>query len=129
MTELVVLGGGQDHAGCYSGSSYALVSDDRTYLLDCGEACAGRMGAFGVNPLSVRAVFISHMHYDHMAGLFNFLFGVWATCRTEEDVPIGIRDWASWGRLAEDALPTSLRVAVPEKSVQSLETPEILKPQ
>jgi len=121
VRELVILGGGPDAAGCYAGSSYALVSDERTYLLDCGEGAAGRMAAFGVNPLSVRAAFISHMHFDHMAGLFNFLFGVWATCRREEEVPIGIRDWASWGRLAEDALPTSLRVAVPQGAVQSLE--------
>jgi ribonuclease Z len=121
LRELVILGGGPDAAGCYAGSSYALVSDGRTYLLDCGEGAAGRMAAFGVNPLSVRAAFITHMHYDHMAGLFNLLFSVWATCRREEDVPIGIRDWASWGRLADDALPTSLRVAVPQGAVQSLE--------
>jgi len=121
MTELVILGGGQDPVGCYAGSSYALVCDDRTYLLDCGESCAGRMSAFGVDPLSVRVVFLTHMHYDHMAGLFGFLFGVWATCRTEEDVPVGIRDYSSWGRLADDELPESLRVAVPEKAVQSLE--------
>jgi ribonuclease BN (tRNA processing enzyme) len=121
MREIVVLGGGRDAAGCYAGSSYALVSDERTYLLDCGEASAGRMSAFGVNAMSVRAAFITHMHYDHMAGLFNFLFGVWAFCRREEEVPVGIREWASWGRLSENALPTSLRVAVPQGAVQSLE--------
>jgi len=121
MRELIILGGGQDSAGCYAGSSYALVDAGRAYLLDCGEAAAGRMSAFGVNALSVRTVFITHMHYDHMAGLFNFLFGVWATCRREEDVPIGIREWASWGGLDESALPESLRVAVPQGALQSLE--------
>lgn len=121
MRELVILGGGQDPAGCYAGSSYALVCDERVYLLDCGEAAAGRMAAFGVNPLKVRAAFITHMHYDHMAGLFNFLFGVWAACRREDEVPEGMREWASWARLADDALPASLRVAVPQGALQSFE--------
>ena len=121
MRELVILGGGPDAPGCYAGSSYALVQDGRTYLLDCGEGAAGRMAAYGVNPLSVRVAFISHTHYDHFAGIFNLLFGIWAACRREEDVPIGIREWASWARLSADALPKSLRVAVPQGAVQSLE--------
>jgi ribonuclease BN (tRNA processing enzyme) len=120
MTELVILGGGKDPAGCYAGSCFALVGSQGAYLLDCGEAAPGRMAACGVNQLSVRAVFITHMHYDHMAGLFNFLFGVWAYCRREDEVPPAIRPWSNWGRLHDEQLPKLLEVAVPQEGLQAL---------
>jgi len=121
MTELVVIGGGDDPNGCPVGRSYALVTTEATYLLDCGDSCGALLHRNGIGPLSVRAVFITHMHYDHMAGLFGFLFGVWAYCRREEDVPAAIREYSSWGRLSDSALPESLTVAVPAEAVGALE--------
>jgi len=120
MAELVVLGGGYDSHGCSGGNSYALLSGGAAYLLDCGDACGARLGPNGIDPLTVRSVFITHMHYDHMAGLFGFLFSVWGHCRREEDVPSAIRDYSAWGRVAEEDLPESLTVAAPAEAVQSL---------
>ena len=121
MAELVVVGGGRDSDGCPLGRCYAVQTGERAYLLDCGDSCGALLRRRGIDPLSVRAVLISHMHYDHMAGLFQFLFGVWAYCRREEDVPEAIREYSSWGRLPESALPESLTVAAPAEAVQSLE--------
>jgi ribonuclease BN (tRNA processing enzyme) len=122
MAEIVVLGGGRDPNDCPVGRSYALVAQGTTYLLDCGDGCGALLRRNGIDPLSVRAVFITHMHYDHMAGLFGFLFGVWAYCRREEDVPEAIRQYSSWGRLPESSLPDLLTVAVPEEAVEALES-------
>jgi ribonuclease BN (tRNA processing enzyme) len=121
MAEIVILGGGHDPAGCPLGRSYALVVDGAVYLLDCGDSCGARLRPNGIDPISVRAVFITHMHYDHMAGLFGFLFNVWAYCRREEDVPVSIRSYSSWGRLSDEQLPSSLTVAVPREGVDPLE--------
>ena len=121
MAEIVILGGGQDPQDCPVGRSYALVTESGTYLLDCGDACGALLRRNGIDPLSVRAVLITHMHYDHMSGLFGFLFGVWAYCRREEDVPEAIRGFSSYGRLPESALPNALTVAVPEEAVEALE--------
>jgi hypothetical protein len=120
MAELVVLGGGYDPSGCAGGNSYALLSNGASYLLDCGDACGARLRPNGIDPLSVRSVFITHMHYDHMAGLFGFLFSVWGWCRREEEVPESIRAYSSFGRVAEADLPKSLTVAVPAEAAQSL---------
>ena len=121
MAELVIVGGGEDPDGCPSGSSYALVTDQSTYLLDCGESCGARLRRYGINPLSVRAVFISHMHYDHVAGLFGFLSSVWIACRREKEIPPAVQEWASRAKLPDSALPESLTVAVPQESVRPLE--------
>ena len=121
MAEIVVLGGGKDPDGCSAGSSYALVTNGATYLLDCGESCGTRLRRYGIDPLSVRAVLISHMHYDHMAGLFGFLTSVWITCRREQEIPPAVLEWASRAKLPDSALPESLTVAVPQESVLALE--------
>lgn len=43
---------------------------EQLYLLDAGEGVQGRLFAAGINPLRLRGVFISHLHGDHVYGLF-----------------------------------------------------------
>lgn len=42
------------------------------YLIDCGEPCDALMIRSGRKPYNVRAVFITHMHDDHVSGLSAF---------------------------------------------------------
>jgi len=46
---------------------------EQYYLVDAGEGVQQQMFRYGVNPLKLRAVFISHLHGDHVFGLFPLL--------------------------------------------------------
>lgn len=48
--------------------------NDRYYWFDAGENCSHKAYTSGVDVSRVRAVFISHMHIDHIGGLANLMF-------------------------------------------------------
>ena len=43
---------------------------EQYFLVDAGEGVQSRMMRFGVNPMKLSAIFISHLHGDHVFGLF-----------------------------------------------------------
>lgn len=47
--------------------------NEQYYLLDAGEGAQTQMFRMGINPMKLRAVFISHLHGDHVFGLFPLL--------------------------------------------------------
>ena len=47
--------------------------NEQYYLVDAGEGTQQQMFRRGINPLKLRAVFISHLHGDHVFGLFPLL--------------------------------------------------------
>jgi ribonuclease Z len=46
---------------------------EQYYLLDAGEGTQQQLFRYGVNPLRLRAVFLTHLHGDHCFGLFPLL--------------------------------------------------------
>lgn len=50
---------------------YLVESASTRLLLDAGPGCAQRLLEHGFEPYSVDAVYISHRHVDHLAGLFD----------------------------------------------------------
>lgn len=54
-------------------SAYALTVAGKLFLLDCGAPVSSLLYQYGLDPLDVRAVFLSHWHMDHVAGLGLFL--------------------------------------------------------
>ncbi len=46
---------------------------EQYYLVDAGEGVQQQLIRYGINPLRLRAVFISHLHGDHVFGLFPLL--------------------------------------------------------
>lgn len=47
--------------------------NEQYYLVDAGEGTQQQLIRYGINPLKIRAVFISHLHGDHVYGLFPFI--------------------------------------------------------
>ncbi|MBQ7297493.1 MAG: MBL fold metallo-hydrolase, partial [Alistipes sp.] len=43
---------------------------EQYYLVDAGEGVQQQLIKYGINPLKIREVFISHLHGDHLYGLF-----------------------------------------------------------
>jgi ribonuclease BN (tRNA processing enzyme) len=86
-TRLVLLGTG---GGAYPkvtrcGSANAIVVGDTTYLVDCGEGVHRQLWRAGLTvnerfapdrPL-VRALFVTHLHADHILDLANLVQGSW----------------------------------------------------
>ena len=50
-------------------TAHALNVHEQFFLIDCGEGTQERMRAFGIPPMKLGAVFISHLHGDHVFGL------------------------------------------------------------
>ena len=53
--------------------SYALVYNGEVFLFDCGEGTQLQMLKYGVNTYKTKAVFITHVHGDHVIGIAGLL--------------------------------------------------------
>ncbi len=67
---------------------------DRHYLFDCGHGSTNQMVAAGVNPASVNHVFLSHLHYDHIADFAYFMITTWMANRQISPIVVGPEDTA-----------------------------------
>ncbi|WP_375195964.1 MBL fold metallo-hydrolase [Sphingobium sp.] len=69
--EFITLGtmGGPVPDGERSQPANAIVKGDRVYLVDAGDGAVEQLGRAGIPLAKVRAVFISHLHVDHVGGL------------------------------------------------------------
>lgn len=72
--ELVLLGtrGGPPVDPFRAGQASALVVDGVTYVIDCGRAAVTQYVHAGLTLASMRAIFITHLHADHVADYYNF---------------------------------------------------------
>ena len=93
-TRLVTLGTGRPSPNPYrAGPSYALIVNDRPYLIDAGEGIwrsiakaaliNGDEITRGFSPEKLKYLFLTHLHQDHTVGIpslllspFNWIFGI-----------------------------------------------------
>jgi ribonuclease BN (tRNA processing enzyme) len=54
--------------------SFVIEQDEQVYWFDAGECCSRTAHLMGIDLLSVRAIFISHPHMDHIGGLPNLVW-------------------------------------------------------
>ena len=66
-----VLGGANVDPGHENDAASFLL--DEQWLIDTGWWCVKSLRQFGLDPLGVRGVFITHPHVDHISGLFGLL--------------------------------------------------------
>lgn len=62
-------------------TSIAAQIREKTYLIDIGTGATRNMIAAGIDPLSVEALFLTHLHFDHTADLPVFVIGSWMSGR------------------------------------------------
>lgn len=65
-------------------SSYLYTFPEAVLLLDCGEPVSRSFKASGLSYDSIDRVLISHLHFDHIGGLFMLLQGFWLESRRKE---------------------------------------------
>ena len=56
--------------------SFVVEANGGVYWFDAGEGCSYTAHLLGIDLLSVRAIFISHTHMDHIGGLGNLLWNM-----------------------------------------------------
>lgn len=130
-TEVRFLGSGD--AFCAAGrnqAAYLVRTGESTFLLDCGATTLGALKRQGLDLSTIDAVFLSHLHGDHFAGLpFLFLEYIFETHRqrplkicgppgTEERVARLFS--AMYRELAAKGMPFSLefKELLPQKSLK-----------
>ncbi len=72
--EVTILGNSSASPTAYRHhSAHVLNVREQFFLVDCGEGTQSRLMRAGVSPLKINAVFISHIHGDHIYGLQPFI--------------------------------------------------------
>lgn len=82
----------------------------KQYLVDCGEGCVTQLKKAGVEAAQIDAVFLTHLHLDHVAGLATLGAFAWAGstgARIAVHGPPGTSHLVSQG-LAQFAVPEAL---------------------
>jgi ribonuclease BN (tRNA processing enzyme) len=78
-TRLVLLGtaGGPSIKKARSQPANALIVNGAVYVVDAGNGVAQQMAQADIQPRAVRAVFITHLHSDHVADYGTLLLRIW----------------------------------------------------
>jgi ribonuclease BN (tRNA processing enzyme) len=80
-TRLILLGtaGGPSIKKSRAQPANALVVNGSIYIIDAGNGVARQMALANLSPQALRAVFITHLHSDHMADYGTLLLRAWQT--------------------------------------------------
>ena len=93
-TTLIILGSGTPNPNPERyGSSYAVVVDDKAYIVDFGPGSVRRMAAMSktwggefeqLELQNISIAFLTHIHSDHSAGLSDLILTPWVMGRSTE---------------------------------------------
>ncbi len=133
--KLVVLGSGTSvpHPRRAS-AAFWLETESGTLLLDCSADAPHRMAQENLDWVNLDAIWISHLHLDHCAGLAPFLFGIkWAPSISHRTKPLrifgceGIKkllkaiNESNNYKLFEQRFPVEIHEIVSRELIQSVE--------
>ncbi|HEX8290001.1 MAG TPA: MBL fold metallo-hydrolase [Pyrinomonadaceae bacterium] len=104
-----------------SSSGYWLETENSSVLLDCSASIVHRMAQEDLDWANLDAIWISHLHFDHIGGIAPFLFGTKNAPETQERTKplkifgakdlketIGLFDEASGGKLFKQPFPVEV---------------------
>jgi len=77
----------------------ALKVDSEIYLFDPGEGCQSKMFKYGLSPLKVRTIFVTHAHGDHYLGLPGLIQTMTLSNRKEQLVIAGPRQFHRYNQI------------------------------
>ena len=135
MSELVILGsGGAFATATRSNPSVALLHRSSTYLFDCGEPVAASLYRHGISVTSVRSIFVSHLHMDHLGGLPQLINAIRLMSRNVDPsrgagLPWSMHVKSPWhlrnlrfpmladGITVDTTLPTEIRLHLPASAI------------
>ena len=83
--DVVILGSGSAKpSATRCPSAHAVVHNRHLFLVDCGEGTQMQMCKCGLAIENVRAVFLTHLHADHVLGIFGLLASLSMSGRRED---------------------------------------------
>ena len=83
-------------------SAHILNICGRLFLIDCGEGCQMLMKRHGISLMRLDGIFLSHIHGDHVFGIFGLLSTLSMSGRTDPVhiyAPVGFRDVLEFFRM------------------------------
>jgi len=69
------------------GASAAVLVDGQILQFDCGRLVMENLIRAGINPVDVDALFLTHLHFDHIASFGYFIVSSWVASR-QVDLPV-----------------------------------------
>lgn len=106
-------GAGQTFNPGRSGMCTLLKVEDVFYLVDVGWGAARRLQQAVVDPLTIRAGFVTHQHSDHLADLWNIFWGALHTAQPPQ--PILIHGPGPAGLPSDPVQPLPVTEGVPPR--------------
>lgn len=94
-----------------AGISTAVVVDEAVYLVDAGQGAAGQLSRSGFGIGDLRAVFLTHLHSDHVVDLAALTIFGYLNVKDQDREPIRILGPGNRGLLP----PASARAAAPSQ--------------
>lgn len=109
-------------------TSIAVQIEGKSFLIDLGTGATRNLIAANIDPLTVEAVFLTHLHFDHIADLPVFIIGSWMSGRAGAPVVYGPKGTAEFvGHLFEGgAFDVDIRARAKYKQRQG--NMEVLRP-
>ena len=81
----MILGSGSSRPDAdRSSASQAIVVGGESLLFDCGPGTGQNLMKVGINPTTIRRIFLTHLHMDHSLELPSIIFGSYLIGRTDK---------------------------------------------
>src|SRR5574337_1922470 len=116
-TRWIILGskGGPRVTGGRSNPANVLLVDGVPYVVDCGYGVAKRLVEAKVALPSVRYIFITHLHSDHVLEFGNMVYSAWSAGLNHEVDAFGPVGLAAWAKAFWESNRFDVEIRIPDE--------------